>query len=123
MPCGTTFHMMHPKRRAVVCDRLAIVHGIQHMACDGPLKQGLCMHLRAGVVVALVIVQKDRHALRRDNNSFHNATLYADRHTCPNFLDPGQATLASDRTPTSEQPNILEELTVPEIAAVRFWPL
>jgi hypothetical protein len=74
----------------------------------------------AGVVVALVLVQRDRHMLRTDNDSFHNATLYAERNTCPNFLDPGQATLASNRMPSSQQPNILEELTVPEIAAVRM---
>ena len=96
------------------------MHGVSHMVFDTALMQGLCMHLIAGAIVALVILQRDRQALRRDNDSFHNATLYADRHTCPNFLDPGQATLASDRTPTSAQPNILEELTVPEIGAVRL---
>ena len=70
--------------------------------------------------MALVLVQRDRHSLRKDNDNFHNATLYAERNTCPGFLDPGQATLASNRTPSSQQPNILEELTVPEIAAVRM---
>jgi hypothetical protein len=63
-------------------------------------------------------MNKDSKSLRRDNDSFHNATLYAERNTCPNFLDPGQATLQADRVPSSTDPNIFEELTVPEMAAV-----
>ena len=76
----------------------------------------------SGLAVALAITTRDRHSLRRDNDAFHNATLYAERNTCPGFLDPGQATLESERTPSSQTPNIFEELTVPELAAVsHLW--
>ena len=60
----------------------------------------------------------DRKSLRRENGEFRNSTLYAERNTCPNFLDKGQAVLESDRVPSSTQPNLFEELTIPEMAAV-----
>ncbi len=60
----------------------------------------------------------DRKSLRRDIGDFRNTTLYAERNTCPGFLDKGQAVLESDRVPSSAQPNLFEELTVPEMAAV-----
>lgn len=73
----------------------------------------------AGLAVSLSLVISDRKSLRRENNDFRNTTLYAERNTCPNFLGGGQAVLESDRVPSSSQPNIFEELTVPEMAAVR----
>ncbi len=65
-----------------------------------------------------VIVRQEKH-LQHDSRLTANATAYAEQHACPNFLDPGQATLQVDRTPSSKQPNIFEELSWDELAAVR----
>ncbi|CAL8468966.1 g8507 [Coccomyxa elongata] len=74
-----------------------------------------------GLAVSLALVLGDRRTLRRENTDFRNTTLYAERNTCPRFLDNGQAVLESDRVPSSSQPNLFEELTVPEMAAVRNY--
>lgn len=74
--------------------------------------------LRTGLAVSLALVISDRKSLRRENGEFRNSTLYAERNTCPSFLDKGQAVLESDRVPSSAQPNLFEELTIPEMAAV-----
>ena len=67
--------------------------------------------------MALGVIIKQKHSLQR-SNSINAMTSYADAHACPNFLDPGQATLQQDRKPSSTQPNIFEELSVAELAAV-----
>ncbi|EIE26972.1 amine oxidase catalytic domain-containing protein [Coccomyxa subellipsoidea C-169] len=69
----------------------------------------------------MALVISDRKSLRREVGDFRNTTLYAERNTCPGFLDKGQAVLESDRVPSSAQPNLFEELTVPEMAAVRNY--
>lgn len=71
-----------------------------------------------GLAISLALVLGDRKSLRRENSDFRNTTLYAERNTCPRFLDKGQAVLESDRVPSSSQPNLFEELSVPEMAAV-----
>ena len=72
----------------------------------------------AALAVALGVIIKQKHSLEHDNVNFHNATSYAEHNTCPDFLDPGQATLQSNRKPSSDQPNIFEELHTAELAAV-----
>ena len=73
--------------------------------------------MRAGLAIALGVIIKQKHSLQR-SNSINSTTSYAEAHTCPNFLDAGQATLQQDRKPSSSQPNIFEELSVAELAAV-----
>ena len=68
--------------------------------------------------MALGVINTQKHSLEHDNVNFHNATSYAEHNTCPDFLDPGQATLQSDRKSSSDQPNIFEELHTAELAAV-----
>ena len=68
------------------------------------------------------MIAKEKRSLQRDNLSIHNTTSYADQHTCPNFLGPGQATLQIDRKPSSDQPNMFEELPTAELAAVSHLP-
>ncbi len=70
------------------------------------------------MAVALGVIIKQKHTLEHDNVEFHNATSYAEHNTCPDFLDPGQATLQTNRKPSSDQPNIFEELHTAELAAV-----
>lgn len=87
----------------------------------------MCQHstsvlLHTGLAVTVALVIGDRRVLRRENNDFRNTTLYAERNTCPRFLDKGQAVLESDRVPSSSQPNLFEELTVAEMAAVSPIP-
>ncbi len=75
--------------------------------------------LHAGLAIALGVIIKQKKALQHSNNSTKaTATSYAEANACPNFLDPGQATLQQDRQPSSNQPNIFEELSVAELAAV-----
>ncbi len=74
--------------------------------------------LHTGLAISLALVLGDRRLLRSENTDFRNTTLYAERNACPNFLDKSQAVLESDRVPSSSQPNLFEELTVPEMAAV-----
>ena len=71
----------------------------------------------AGLAIALGVIIKQKHSLQR-STSINSTTSYAEAHTCPNFLDAGQATLQQDRKPSSSQPNIFEELSVAELAAV-----
>lgn len=73
----------------------------------------------AGLAVALGVIIKQKHAQQR-SNSINSTASYADAHTCPNFLDAGQATLQQDRKPSSSQPNLFEELSVAELAAVMY---
>lgn len=63
----------------------------------------------------------DRQALQRESVRLNNATAYAEAHACPLFVEPGQATLPSDRRPamSTGQPNLFEELSAAELAAVR----
>ena len=68
--------------------------------------------------MALGVIIKQKHSLEHDNVNFHNATSYAEHNTCPDFLDPGQATLQTNRKPSSDQPHIFEELHTAELAAV-----
>ena len=68
--------------------------------------------------MALGVIIKQKHSLEHDNVNFHNATSYAEHNTCPDFLDPGQATLQTNRKSSSDQPNIFEELHTAELAAV-----
>ncbi|CAL5220606.1 g2648 [Coccomyxa viridis] len=72
------------------------------------------------LAIALGVIIKQKHSLQR-SNSINSTTSYAEAHTCPNFLDAGQATLQQDRKPSSSQPNIFEELSVAELAAVRDY--
>ena len=67
--------------------------------------------------MALGVIIKQKHSQQR-SNSINSTASYADAHTCPNFLDAGQATLQQDRKPSSSQPNLFEELSVAELAAV-----
>ena len=60
----------------------------------------------------------DRQALQRESVRLNNATAYAEAHACPLFVEPGQATLPSDRRPATRQPNLFEELSAAELAAV-----
>ena len=71
-----------------------------------------------GLAVALAVIIREKKHLQHDSRLTANATAYAEQHACPNFLDPGQATLQVDRTPSSNQPNIFEELSWDELAAV-----
>ena len=72
---------------------------------------------RAGLAVALGVIIKQKHSLQK-SNSINSTASYAEAHTCPNFMDAGQATLQQDRKPSSSQPNIFEELSMAELAAV-----
>ena len=69
--------------------------------------------------MALAVVVREKKHLQHDSRLTANATTYAEQHACLDFLDPGQATLQVDRTPSSNQPNIFEELSWDELAAVR----
>ncbi|KAK9823044.1 hypothetical protein WJX81_002929 [Elliptochloris bilobata] len=73
------------------------------------------------LVIALAIVAGDRKALQRESVRLNNATAYAEAHTCALFVEPGQATLQSDRRPASTQPNLFEELSDAELIAVREY--
>ena len=73
--------------------------------------------MRAGLAVALGVIIKEKHSLQR-SRSINSTASYAEAHTCPNFIDAGQATLQQDRKPSSSQPNIFEELSMAELAAV-----
>ena len=73
----------------------------------------------AGLAIALAVVATDRQALQRESVRLNNATAYAEAHACPLFLEPGQATLPSDRRQATGQPNLFEELSAAELAAVR----
>ena len=73
----------------------------------------------AGLAIALAVVATDRHALQRESVRLNNATAYAEAHACPLFVEPGQAALPSDRRPATGQPNLFEELSAAELAAVR----
>lgn len=99
------------------------VSQVAFLLCDSPQSRANVARswgCPAGLAVALAVVARDRKLLLRDSARLNDATAYAESHTCPLFVEPGQATLQPDRKPASAQPLLFEELSASELTAVHL---